>query len=154
MIILIERMKENMKKLNKKGFTLVELLAVIVILAILMVVAFSVVPGLQNNAKETGMSTEAKKLESQLVKDYQMSLYDNTYTTYNFGGGTIETATASSPKTITLTDSNYKMIATFDGTKVTEYCIWDTKDVAAMKSGGSYTKGKTCASATKFTGEE
>ena len=44
-----------MKKLNKKGFTLVELLAVIVILALLMVVSLSVMGNVQNNAKKTAL---------------------------------------------------------------------------------------------------
>ena len=40
-----------MKKLNNSGFTLVELLAVIVVLALLMVVAASSIGNSLNNAK-------------------------------------------------------------------------------------------------------
>ena len=51
-----------MMKLNKKGFTLVELLAVIVILALLMVVAASAVGSAQENSKKSALSTEAQKI--------------------------------------------------------------------------------------------
>ena len=45
-------MKNNMIKLNKKGFTLVELLAVIVILALLMVVATRTIGTSLTNSKK------------------------------------------------------------------------------------------------------
>ena len=51
-----------MKKLNKNGFTLVELLAVIVILALLIVVvANSVLPAL-NNSKQSALKTYAQRV--------------------------------------------------------------------------------------------
>ena len=51
-----------MKKLNKKGFTLVELLAVIVILALLIVVvANSVLPAM-NNSKQSALKTYAQRV--------------------------------------------------------------------------------------------
>ena len=51
-----------MKKLNKKGFTLVELLAVIAILAILMVIAIPGVLTLFNNAKDNAFRTELQSI--------------------------------------------------------------------------------------------
>ncbi len=51
-----------MKKLNKNGFTLVELLAVIVILALLIVVvANSVLPAM-NNSKQSALKTYAQRV--------------------------------------------------------------------------------------------
>lgn len=48
-----------MKKINNKGFTLVELLAVIVILAILVLVALPNVTGVMANARKSAFRTEA-----------------------------------------------------------------------------------------------
>ena len=60
-----------MKKLNKKGFTLVELLAVIVILALLMVVAASTVGTVQENAKKNTLKTEAQKIATSIYQEAQ-----------------------------------------------------------------------------------
>ncbi len=62
-----------MKKLNKKGFTLVELLAVIVILALLMVVATSSIGGAMNNAKKNALKTEAQKMLTSAYQDMKSS---------------------------------------------------------------------------------
>ena len=48
-----------MKRINNKGFTLVELLAVIVILAILVLVALPNVTGVMANARKSAFRTEA-----------------------------------------------------------------------------------------------
>ena len=56
-------------KLNKKGFTLVELLAVIVVLAILIVVAGSTVGSTMNNAKKNALKTETQKILSTIYQD-------------------------------------------------------------------------------------
>ena len=58
-----------MKKLNKKGFTLVELLAVIIILGLLMVVAASVMGNVQDNAKKSTLETEAKKIMTSITNE-------------------------------------------------------------------------------------
>ena len=58
---------------NKKGFTLVELLAVIAILAILVIIALPNVMGMFNSAKKSTFLTEIKKIyrgaEQEYVKD-------------------------------------------------------------------------------------
>jgi len=59
-------------KINKNGFTLVELLAVIVILALLMVVATSVIGNIQKNSKQSLLKTEAKKLLKKTMDDIQL----------------------------------------------------------------------------------
>ncbi len=48
--------------LNRKGFTLVELLAVIAILAILVIIALPNVMGMFNTAKENSFKTEIKEI--------------------------------------------------------------------------------------------
>ena len=67
-----------MKKLNKKGFTLVELLAVIVILALLMVVAVSTVGNVQENAKKNALKTEAQKIVNAAYQEAQSALMLNS----------------------------------------------------------------------------
>ncbi len=54
-----------MKKLNKKGFTLVELLAVIVILALLIVVVATTALPAMNNAKKNSLETYSKRVVEQ-----------------------------------------------------------------------------------------
>ena len=47
---------------NKKGFTLVELLAVIAILAILVIIALPNLMEMSNNAKKNAFETEVKQI--------------------------------------------------------------------------------------------
>ena len=56
--------------MNKKGFTLVELLAVIAILAILVIIALPNVLKMYNNAKKNTFLTEAKTVYSEVSKKY------------------------------------------------------------------------------------
>ena len=56
--------------MNKKGFTLVELLAVIAILAILVIIALPNVIKLYNNAKKNSFITETKTIYSEVSKKY------------------------------------------------------------------------------------
>ena len=55
---------------NKKGFTLVELLAVIAILAILVIIALPNVIGMYNNAKKQVFLTEAQTISSASEKKF------------------------------------------------------------------------------------
>jgi len=50
-----------MKKLNKKGFTLVELLSVIVILSVVVLIATNAVVPMMSKAKKQVLATEANK---------------------------------------------------------------------------------------------
>lgn len=49
-----------MKKLNKKGFTLVELLAVIVVLSVIMLLAVNAIVPRMNSARKNAFVTEAQ----------------------------------------------------------------------------------------------
>ena len=62
-----------MKKLNKKGFTLVELLAVIVILALLIVVVATTALPAMNNAKKNSLETYTKRVMEQAKGLYMSS---------------------------------------------------------------------------------
>ena len=66
----LEERKVSIKMKNKKGFTLVELLAVIAILAILVVIALPNVMGMFNSAKKNSFITEVQTLMSQSETDY------------------------------------------------------------------------------------
>lgn len=59
-----------MKKLNKKGFTLVELLAVIVILALLIVVVATTALPAMNNAKKNSLNVYAERLQEKAKERY------------------------------------------------------------------------------------
>ena len=70
------RNRENMK--NKKGFTLVELLAVIAILALLVIIALPNIMGMFNNAKKSTFISEAKTLVRLAEQGYVKDSFNNT----------------------------------------------------------------------------
>ena len=65
-----------MKKMNRKGFTLVELLAVIVILAILMAIAATNIGPVIDNSRRSSMRTTAQQIidavRLQLTSNYEL----------------------------------------------------------------------------------
>ena len=68
-----------MKK--KKGFTLVELLAVIVILAVILIIAMPKISDVIKNSKEASLETTAKLIASQAEKKYtENQALDNSST--------------------------------------------------------------------------
>ncbi len=75
-----------MKRLNKKGFTLVELLAVIVILALLMVVAARVIGGVTDNAREEALKTEGQKIFAKTYEDVEISNVQGGSVNYSYSG--------------------------------------------------------------------
>ena len=78
--------------MNKKGFTLVELLAVIAILAILVLVAVPNVLGMFNNAKKDTFATETKDMVRIAQQQYLADF--GKHTRYAIDG--TETCTSSS----------------------------------------------------------
>ena len=75
-----------MKKNNKKGFTLVELIAVIAILSILLVMALPQVLELFNDSREGAFITQVQSIyraaEEQYVSDQLLPNVDSTATRY------------------------------------------------------------------------
>lgn len=71
-------------KLNKKGFTLVELLAVIVVLAIISVIAFTSISGVISNARKNAWASNLKMLEKSIKQRKALNELDgSTYTCDN-----------------------------------------------------------------------
>lgn len=68
--------------MNKKGFTLVELLAVVVIMGILALIAIPNVTRLLNNSKNKQMISDAEILISKAKYEYKMS--DDMENIFNF----------------------------------------------------------------------
>ena len=62
---------KNMFKSNKKGFTLVELLAVIVILALLIVITANTVLPMMNKSKQNAMVVYAERVLNTASASYQ-----------------------------------------------------------------------------------
>jgi len=117
-----------MKKLNKKGFTLVELLAVIVILGLLMVVAASVMGNVQENSKKASLETETKKLLSTVYQEAQSAyMVNSSDLTQNMKVGSVEkkgAVTAGCYKGTELLKDYTKENCTGEGT------VWEEASVA------------------------
>lgn len=84
-----------MKKLNRKGFTLVELLAIIVILAVILVVAIPPILDAMDNSKKKSLENSAKSVASGWSNNIAAALLDSSGLTsdqtalyLNWGGGT------------------------------------------------------------------
>ena len=63
-----------MKRLNKKGFTLVELLAVIIILAIVVGLTIPAVLTVTTNAKKKAFDTAAQEMADWFDRQYQIAI--------------------------------------------------------------------------------
>lgn len=111
-----------MKRLNKKGFTLVELLAVIVVLALLMVVAASSIGSALTNAKKNTLKTEAQKIIT--------NVYQNAYSQYMLNGnmtqlsGYTSVAASGANYLITGKDGKYDFTVKVDKEgDIVSYCV-------------------------------
>ena len=69
-----------MKRLNRKGFTLVELLAVIVILAIVVGIALTTVLPTLKKSRQSAFELTAQTAEDFLEKEYQLYVIGETST--------------------------------------------------------------------------
>ena len=119
-----------MKKLmNKKGFTLVELLAVIVILAVIILVAMNaVIPQMENarkNSFKTEVETFAKAAETFFAN---MALSKPSVLTT---GGCVKVSTLRKDY-VNKSDDNYVGVA----------CMVDNEVYLALTSGAYYYNGK------------
>ncbi len=67
---------KNIKK-NKKGFTLVELLAVIVVLSIIILIASSGIGSAMQKARKSALAIEGNELINAAKSAYQLDILDN-----------------------------------------------------------------------------
>lgn len=98
-----------MKKLNKKGFTLVELLAVIVVLALLMVIATSTIGSALDNSRKKALTIAAQKFLNDAYTTAQSELLNGSQATTS----------------VSINKDGYSGSITIDATtgKITSYCV-------------------------------
>ena len=118
--------------MNKKGFTLVELLAVIAILAILVIIALPNVLKMFNDAKKNSFLTEAKTLAqdvsskyiSESMKGNKLSVISNKKNSLDLSGRDLEYSfeldSKGKIKNMIISDGTYCISTTKDYTKITK----------------------------------
>ena len=118
--------------MNKKGFTLVELLAVIAILAILVIIALPNVLKMFNDAKKNSFLTEAKTLVqdvsskyiSESMKGNKLSVISNKKNSLDLSGRDLEYSfeldSKGKIKNMIVSDGTYCISTTKDYTKITK----------------------------------
>ena len=74
------------KKLNKKGFTLVELLAVIVVLALILVLTVPMVLNTMNSAKKKSFQMYGERVLNSAMSLYESQKMLNEITTKKYDG--------------------------------------------------------------------
>ena len=121
--------------MNKKGFTLVELLAVIAILAILVIIALPNVLKMFNDSKKNSFLTEAKTIYSEVSKKYiSESMKGNKLTYVSSEDDTKLDMTGKSLKYCVLlnADGSVKSMKVSNGTWVAE--LSGNKKITDLKS--------------------
>ena len=117
--------------MNKKGFTLVELLAVIAILAILVIIALPNVMGMFNTAKKNSFATEVKEVYKTAQQQWMLDNMTSAATTITYkrykNGNTITQCHTTGGKDIDLSgrqDLLFEITFASDGS-VTSYRATD-----------------------------
>ncbi len=116
--------------MNKKGFTLVELLAVIAILAILVIIALPNVLKMYNNAKKNAFLVEVKSLSKDVNNKYIQSITnDKKIRTVSNRKNSLDLSGRELQYYFKL-DSDGKLLSIYvsDGT----YCVSSTKDYSKL----------------------
>ena len=91
--------KVNRKKLNNKGFTLVELLAVVVILALVMGIAASNMLNTMNSSRKSTLHSAAQTAASNLNNWVLDDMLATTTTEQKLGNNFIKATQTTSPNT-------------------------------------------------------
>ncbi|MGM9877360.1 MAG: prepilin-type N-terminal cleavage/methylation domain-containing protein [Bacilli bacterium] len=119
---------------NKKGFTLVELLAVIAILAILVIIAMPNVLKLFNNAKKDTFLTEVKTIFDETKKKYiSESMKGNTITTISSKDNSKLDINGSDLDYCVILDNQGKVEKIAVGNKSFYVMLNDVEDINSLK---------------------
>ncbi len=147
-------------KLNKKGFTLVELLAVIVVLAIIIVIAAPQVLNAMNDAKKKSFQLEGQRVIDAAISTYTsnqlvgnpnktcFTLADMHLTATGFTGYVVISSTTVEGR---LDKNNYSLYLTdgvyeYSGATYTQV-YGDTSAITTVSASGS-TVSETCPTPT------
>ena len=87
-----------MKRINKKGFTLVELLAVIVVLAIILVIAVPRILDVIESARKESLGRSAQMVANYLQKDSALRMLSSDFTVPEDGEDCPEDAGFADPE--------------------------------------------------------
>ena len=131
-----------MKKINRKAFTLIELLAVIVILALIMSIAVFSMSGILDSSKTNAKNRNIEGILDAVSKTYKTAMLSGTNLNLP-----IE-ATISSDGVITLTQNGNEVVINYDGTRANGGKILIDRNGKAYAKSVTFEDGYMCSMTT------
>lgn len=146
-----------MNKMNKKGFTLIEMLVVIAIIAVLVSIIIPTVTSATDKAAAATNAANLRSIKAEIVTAVltnDTTNYDITYT-----NGKVETVAAKSTKTLPEVkkcgdcDATAKIYVAVNSTTndVTVYFSDDEQNYYSIKAFADFAEGKTLTATTGVT---
>ena len=130
------------KKLNKKGFSLIELIIVIAIMAILAAIIVPTVINKVNEAEKSAAATEAQNLANAVQQDIIEIAAGGTDTTYvQSVSGTTITLKPGAPSTITGSNSDTITVTVTGGGETYKYTIDSKGKITEVEAGAEEEPG-------------